>query len=133
LHFAAQLVYNSYRSVAKRSIAPGGVAPFIQTPSRTRKPNLLFLMADDHAGYARQDGYETHDPTPGRYLRLYNLGDDPKELNSLAGRPEHETRTETFKRYMLTRFLTTHPEAASLPVDLSIDAKLDWFLRPRDA
>jgi choline-sulfatase len=26
-------------------------APFVQLPKRTRRPNLLFLIADDHAGY----------------------------------------------------------------------------------
>jgi hypothetical protein len=66
-------------------------------------------------------------------LRLYNLREDPAELNNLAGRAGHEQITDTLKRYLLTRFLTTHPEAPQLPVDRTINAKLDWFLRPRDA
>ncbi|MBI3694540.1 MAG: sulfatase-like hydrolase/transferase [Acidobacteria bacterium] len=36
------------RRQALRSFA---VAPFVQTAKRTRGPNLLFLIADDHAGY----------------------------------------------------------------------------------
>ena len=96
---------------------------------KTEEWKLIYCSGKRH----RQDGYETHDPTPGRYMRLYNLRDDPKELSNLAGRPGHENRTETLQRYLLTRFLTTHPEASRLPIDLSIDAKLDWFLRPRDA
>jgi choline-sulfatase len=96
---------------------------------KTEDWKLIYCSGKRH----RQDGYETGDPTPGRYLRLYNLKDDPRELDNLAGRAEHEKRIETFKRYLLTRFLTTHPEAAQLPIDLSIDGKLDWFLRPRDA
>jgi choline-sulfatase len=96
---------------------------------KTEDWKLIYCSGNRH----RQDGYETHDPTPGRYLRLYNLKDDPAELNNLAGKPEHGQLTETLKRYLLTRFLTTHPEAAQLPIDRTIDAKLDWFLRPRDA
>jgi choline-sulfatase len=96
---------------------------------KTEQWKLIYCSGRRH----RQDGYETHDPTPGRYLRLYNFKDDPAELANLAGNPQYENLTETLKRYLLTRFLTTHPEAPQLPVDLSIDAKLDWFLRPRDA
>lgn len=36
------------RREALRSLAFG---PFVQVPKRTRPPNLLFLIADDHAGY----------------------------------------------------------------------------------
>ncbi len=36
------------RREALRTVAAG---PFVQGPKRTRPPNLLFLMADDHAGY----------------------------------------------------------------------------------
>ncbi len=80
----------------------------------------------------RQDGYKTDNPTPGRYLRLYNLKKDPQELDNLAGKRGYEPVVETMKRYLLTRFLTTHPEAAQLPVELSRDERIEWFLRPRD-
>jgi choline-sulfatase len=96
---------------------------------KTADWKLIYCSGKRH----RQDGYETHDPTPGRYLRLYSLRDDPAELNNLAAKPDYAERIETMKRYLLTRFLTTHPEAPQLPVDRTIDAKLDWFLRPRDA
>jgi arylsulfatase A-like enzyme len=36
------------RRQALRALAFG---PFIQIPKRTRRPNILFLIADDHAGY----------------------------------------------------------------------------------
>jgi choline-sulfatase len=96
---------------------------------KTEDWKLIYCSGRRH----RQDGYETHDPTPGRYLRLYSLRDDPAELNNLAGKPEYENLTGTMKRYLLTRFLTTHPDAPRLPIDRTIDAKLDWFLQPRDA
>jgi hypothetical protein len=66
-------------------------------------------------------------------LRLYHLGDDPGELNNLAADGRHAAVIETMQRYMLARFLTTHPEASRLPVERSVEEKIEWFLRPRDA
>ena len=47
---------------------------------RTREWKFIFCSGKR----ARQDGYDTHEPRPGRYMRLYHLGDDPRELNNLA-------------------------------------------------
>lgn len=35
----------------REAVGTFAVAPFVQIPKRTRRPNLLFLIADDHAGY----------------------------------------------------------------------------------
>src|SRR5262249_39493915 len=38
---------------------------------------------------ARQDGYATGKPLPGRTVRLFDMERDPEEMTNLAGRPEH--------------------------------------------
>ncbi len=96
---------------------------------RTREWKFIFCSGKR----ARQDGYDTHEPRPGRYLCLYHLGDDPRELNNLAADGRHAAVVETMQRYMLARFLTTHPEAPRLPAERSVEEKIEWFLRPRDA
>ena len=96
---------------------------------RTEDWKLIFCSGKRE----RTDGYLTHNPTPGRYLRLYHLKHDPKELYNHADDPAYSPVVETLKRYLLTRFLTTHPDAPRLPVGLSVDERLEWFVRPRDA
>jgi arylsulfatase A-like enzyme len=77
----------------------------------------------------RNDGYETDDPTPGRYVRLYDLDADPGELYDVAAaNPAVVSETTDL---LLTRFRQTHPEAADEPAGEPPDI-LDWYLRPRD-
>ena len=79
----------------------------------------------------RTDGYEIANPTPGRYLRLYDLKKDPGEFIDIAARePETVARLQAL---MLDRFRQTHPEAAQLPKGLSTVESIEFFLRPRDA
>ena len=79
----------------------------------------------------RTDGYETENPTPGRYIRLYDVQKDPGEFTDIAARqPEVVTH---LRKLMLDRFVKTHPEAAQLPKGLDEPESVDWFLRPRDA
>jgi arylsulfatase A-like enzyme len=78
----------------------------------------------------RQDGYVTDNPTPGRYVRLYDHKNDAGEFtNVAAARPDV---VEKLKKLMLERFRATHPDAASEPQRLSVDESLDWYVRPRD-
>ena len=79
----------------------------------------------------RTDGYETENPTPGRYIRLYDVKRDPGEFTDLAAKePEVVARLQ---RLMLDRFRNTHPEAEQLPKGLDERESIEWFLRPRDA
>lgn len=78
----------------------------------------------------RQDGYVTDNPTPGRYVRLYDLEKDPGEFTDIARKePELVAR---FQKLMLDRFLKTHPEVEQLPAALGVEEKIEFFLRPRD-
>ena len=79
----------------------------------------------------RTDGYLIDNPTPGRYVRLYNLKDDPGEFNDIA-RKEPET-VARLQKLLLERFLKTHPEAEQLPKGLDTIESIEFFLHPRDA
>jgi choline-sulfatase len=79
----------------------------------------------------RTDGYETDNPTPGRYIRLYDFKNDPDEFTDVAAKnPEVVARLQ---RRMLERFRATNPDAPQLPKGLDERESIEWFLRPRDA
>jgi choline-sulfatase len=78
----------------------------------------------------RTDGYKTDQPTPGRYRRLYDLGRDPGEFTDVQAANPNVVRALDEK--LLARFRATHPEARQEPKG-SLEAKLDFYLRPRDA
>lgn len=78
----------------------------------------------------RTDGYETDNPTPGRYVRLFDLKNDPGEFSNVATR--NRDTADKMQKLMLDRFRTTHPEAAQEPQRLSPEEALDWYVRPRD-
>lgn len=79
----------------------------------------------------RTDGYKTAHPKPGRYVRLYDLQNDPSEFTDVAAR--HPGIVQRMKALLLDRFRQTHPEAAQEPQRLRIDEAIEWYLRPRDA
>lgn len=75
----------------------------------------------------RTDGYTIADPTPGPYMRLYNLSKDPGEFTDLSAKePKTVAR---MKDLMLTRFRKTHPDVAKEPQS----EPLNYYLPPRDA
>ncbi len=77
----------------------------------------------------RGDGYETDNPTPGRYERLFDLERDPGEFANVASK--NPAVVKRLQGLMLERFRRTHPEAAREPAG-SVEAALDWYVRPRD-
>jgi choline-sulfatase len=79
----------------------------------------------------RDDGYETDNPTPGRYTRLFDLEADPGEFTDLSAK--HPEAVRELLGLALRRFRDTHPEAASEPAGLSPEEALDWYLRPRES
>jgi choline-sulfatase len=78
----------------------------------------------------RDDGYETAEPTPGRYLRLFDVRKDPGEFEDVSAR--HRPVVQDLLGLMLRRFRDTHPEAGQEPRG-GVEDSLDWYLRPRDA
>jgi len=79
---------------------------------------------------ARKDGYETDDPTPGRYQRLFDLRNDPGEFTNLAAR--HPDLVARFQEVALERFRATHPERESEPRGLGREEAIEFYLSPRD-
>jgi hypothetical protein len=69
-------------------------------------------------------------PTPGRYVRLFDLEKDAGEFEDIAARRPEQVRA--FQKLMLQRFRQTHPEADREPSQASIEDGLDFYLRPRD-
>jgi choline-sulfatase len=80
---------------------------------------------------ARQDGYQTDRPTPGRYRRLYDLKDDPGEFTDVTAR--HPEIADRLAGLLLERYRATHPERAAEPAGVSRDEATEFYLRPRDA
>jgi arylsulfatase A-like enzyme len=78
----------------------------------------------------RTDGYETDHPTPGRYVRLFDLKKDPAEFANVA--VQNRGTVEQMQKLMLERFRSTHPEASQEPQRLSQEEALEWYVRPRD-
>lgn len=79
----------------------------------------------------RTDGYLTDNPTPGRYVRLYDRRSDPGEFTNVAAK--HPDVVAQMEDLLLQRFRRTHPEAEREPQRLSREEALEWYLRPRDA
>jgi choline-sulfatase len=94
---------------------------------RTAERKLIFCSGKRK----RTDGYEIDNPTPGRYVRLYDLKNDPGEFTDIAKKePETVKRLEALA---LERYKATHPEAAQCPQGASTEEALEFFVRPRDA
>jgi choline-sulfatase len=78
---------------------------------------------------AREDGYVTATPKPGRYVRLFDLREDPGEFTDVSAKYPKEVRR--LAALALRRFQDTHPEARNAPGREIFD-ELDFFLPPRD-
>ncbi len=94
---------------------------------RTRRYKFIYSTGKRR----RQDGYQTGLPLPGRTIRLYDLKNDPSELNNLAEGENYRDLVIEFEKEMLKRF-GSHPKADSLPKNLDLEEKLDWFLTYRE-
>jgi len=93
-----------------------------------RTTGWKFVYSSGHR--ARGDGYATDNPTPGRWMRLFDLRADPGEFTDAAR--QHPGVVKDLRDLMLKRFRDTHPEAAQEPPRVSPEEALDWYLRPRD-
>ena len=78
----------------------------------------------------RDDGYQTDNPTPGRYIRLFDHQTDPGEFQDVAS--SNPETVEKLEKLMLGRFRSTHPDAPNEPQRLSLEESLEWYVRPRD-
>jgi choline-sulfatase len=81
---------------------------------------------------ARQDGYETGRPLPGRTIRLYDEENDPDEMTNLAGKPEHARRVADFTAQLAEHMKRTARQPELIPKEGDVHAVLEFCLQPRD-
>jgi choline-sulfatase len=79
---------------------------------------------------ARQEGYITDNPTPGRTIRLFDLKNDPGEFEDLSAK--HPEVVAELQKAALDRFRKTHHEASNEPPGANREDMLEFYLRPRD-
>jgi len=93
---------------------------------RTKKWKFIFCSGKR----ARGDGYDIDTPTPGRYLRLYDLDKDPGEFTDVAKR--NPKVVEQMENLVLDRFRKTHPDAEKEPQRLGREEAVEYYVKPRD-
>ena len=79
----------------------------------------------------RTDGYETDNPTPGRYVKLFDRQADPGEFTNVAA--QHPDVVAKLEADILKRYRATHPDAPREPRNLPAPEALDYYVPPRDA
>jgi choline-sulfatase len=79
----------------------------------------------------RTDGYETDNPTPGRYVKLYDKKTDPGEFINVAAK--HPDVVAALQQSILERYRTTHPDAIKEPKSLAAPEAIEYYVVPRDA
>ena len=94
---------------------------------RTERWKLIYCSGKR----ARLDGMQLEDPTPGRYLRLFDLAADPEEFTDVSG--DHPGVVAELLDAMVTRIRDTHPDRGHEPTRLAVVDALDFYLAPRDA
>ncbi|MFN7938579.1 MAG: sulfatase-like hydrolase/transferase [Bryobacteraceae bacterium] len=93
---------------------------------RTKKWKFIFCSGKR----ARGDGYDIDTPTPGRYVRLYDLERDPGEFTDVAKR--NPKVVEQMENLVLDRYRKTHPDAEKEPQRLGREEAVEYYVRPRD-
>jgi arylsulfatase A-like enzyme len=94
--------------------------------ARTKRWKYIYCSGKRRRG----DGYETDNPAPGRYHRLYDLVSDPNEWRDVAAR--HPDVVAQLQTAILDRYRRTHPDAEKEPSRASKEDLLDFYVRPRD-
>lgn len=80
----------------------------------------------------RQDGYLSQDPTPGPYLKLYDLDADPGETIDRSGDPALAGVVDRLRHALYLRLTTTREGIEPVPEGLSEIEAIHWCLVPRD-
>ncbi len=87
-----------------------------------------------HTGHHDLDlNYRTGYGPSGIFHRLYDLEEDPGEMQNLAYEEEYLDTLKHFRDVMLKYFRETHPLADEVPEELNKLGRLVWFCEPRDA
>jgi choline-sulfatase len=81
---------------------------------------------------ARQDGYATGKPLPGRTVLLYDVDQDPEELSNVAGRPENAEIVAELTKQLADHMKRTARQPELLPRTDDVHRLLESCLQPRD-
>jgi len=95
---------------------------------RTDRWKYIFTTGKRDLG----QGYATGNPPSGILHRLYDLENDPNELQNVADVPENQEILEDMQARMIELFRDTHPKADSIPASLSVEEQLVLFCEPPD-
>jgi arylsulfatase A-like enzyme len=95
---------------------------------RTERWKLIYCTGKR----ARQDGYATGRPSPGRTVRLYDEENDPEEMTDLAGRPEQARRVADLTALLAEHMRRTAREPELVPRNGDVHKVLEFCLQPRD-
>ena len=99
---------------------------FLEAMIRTADWKLIYCSGTR----ARDDGYKTDQPTPGRTVRLFDLEHDPQEAHNLSADPSQQPRVEGLKQRLAQRLAETCQPSQKAPDGLSLDQQLDWYVFP---
>jgi choline-sulfatase len=80
---------------------------------------------------ARQDGYATGRPLPGRTVLLYDVEKDPAQTTNLAQRPEYAEVVAELTRRLAEHMRRTARQPELVPQG-DVHAVLEFCLQPRD-
>jgi choline-sulfatase len=81
---------------------------------------------------ARQDGYATGKPLPGRTVLLYDNVNDPGQMTNLARRPESAKVVEELTARLAEHLRRTARQPELLPRTDDVHELLEFCLQPRD-
>jgi len=92
------------------------------------KWKYMFTTGSRDLGITYATGYGPS----GMVHRLYDLENDPGEMQDVSKEPQNTEVLLHMKQQMLQRFMDTHPDADRCPGELTMEGKLVWFCEPRD-
>jgi choline-sulfatase len=114
-------------------------APTLRNPRTPHRDHVVIEYSENAEAYIRtdrwkfiycagnrerKDGYVTANPTPGRTVRMYDVLEDPEELNDLSAKREHADPVEAFTRQLTEHLRTT--------ARVNAGGTLDELLQPAD-
>jgi choline-sulfatase len=123
------------------------LAPILRGQTDRHRDQLFIEYSENAEGYvrtdrwkfiycagnrARQDGYATANPTPGRTIRLFDLQNDPDEFTNLADRPEQSDRVAQFTAALANHMRSTARQPGLVPKTEDFFTVLDFCLQPND-
>ncbi len=81
---------------------------------------------------ARQDGYATGRPLPGKTILLFDQEKDPEEMTNVAGRPENAKLLTELTNALAKHMKRTARQPELIPQSSDAHEVLDICLQPRD-